>query len=278
MQVRLKEKPKVELAEAIAESFDAFLTKRNSFTWEEFLKDFRSLPASAFEDVQLTYVISNSLTILRETLPLHNIFSESKTDEKYLAKSISFPLYGLFRFLYENDDKSKKPFLTLMSEICEKIPETGYLLLYFLKIYCKLQTRKNSQQSYQFKTTIYRQICDATDEKIGDCLIRDLDLLEKENTNIYLWLLPDIYREFKSIAINNTDLLRITLRCIDAKNLRDIIYSVAQGKLTLFKNDGLIDCIRESFEFETYEQFCLWKLIQAHDVPLKFIQVCICKT
>ncbi|KPU75327.1 uncharacterized protein Dana_GF16127 [Drosophila ananassae] len=271
-KVRLKEKPKVELAEAIAESFEAFLTKRNSFAWEEFLKDFRSLPASAFEDFQLTYVISNSLIILRETLPLHNIFSESKTDEKYLAKSISYPLYGLFRFLYENDDKSKKPFQTLMSEICESIPETGYLLLYFLKIYCKLQTRKNSQQSYQFKTSIYRQICDATDEKIGDCLVRDLDLLEKENTNIYLWLLPDIYREFKSIVINNTDLLRVTLRCIDAKNLRDIIYSVAQGKLTLFKNDGIIDCIRESFEFETYEQFCLWKLIQAHDVPLKFIQ------
>ncbi|XP_043069639.1 integrator complex subunit 3 homolog [Drosophila bipectinata] len=271
-KVRLKEKPKVELSEAIAESFEAFLTKRNSFTWEEFLKDFRSLPASAFEDFQLTYVLSNSLIILRETLPQHNMFSESKTDEKYLAKSISYPLYGLFRFLYENDEKSKKPFQTLMSEICENIPETGYLLLYFMKIYCKLQTRKNSQQSYQFKSTIYRQICDATDEKICNCLIRDLDLLEKENTNIYLWLLPDIYREFKSIAINNTDLLRITLRCIDAKNLRDIIYSVAQGKLTLFKHDGLIDCIRESFEFETYEQFCLWKLIQAHDVPLKCIQ------
>ncbi|KAH8272175.1 hypothetical protein KR018_005668 [Drosophila ironensis] len=266
-KVRLKEKPKIELADAIAESFESFIVKRNSLTWEIFLKDFRPLPASAFEEFQLNYVISNTVLILRETLPQQNLFSESKTDEKFLAKSISYPLYGLFRFLYENDDKSKKPFQTLLSVICERIPETGYLLLYFMKIYCKLH-----KQSYQFKTTIYRQICDATDEKIGNCLIRDLDLLEKENTTIYLWLLPDIYREFKSIAINNTDILRITLRCIDAKNVRDIIYSIAQGKLTIFKQDGLIDCIRESFEFETYEQFCLWQLIQAHDVPLKCIQ------
>ncbi|XP_043064776.1 integrator complex subunit 3 homolog isoform X2 [Drosophila ficusphila] len=271
-KVRLKEKPKVELHESIAESFEAFITKRNSYTWEAFLKDFRPLPASAFEESQLNYVISNTVAILRETLPQQNIFSESKTEEKYLAKSISYPLYGLFRFLYENDEKSKKPFQMLLSEICERIPEIGYLLLYFMKTYCKLQTRKNSQQAYQFKISIYRQICDAVDDKIGNCLVRDLDLLERENTNIFLWLLPDVYREFKSIATNNTDLLRITLRCIDAKNVRDIIYSVAQGKLTIFKQDGLIDCIRESLEFETYEQFCLWQIVQAHDVPLKSIQ------
>uniref|UniRef100_A0A6P4EMV3 SOSS complex subunit A homolog n=1 Tax=Drosophila rhopaloa TaxID=1041015 RepID=A0A6P4EMV3_DRORH len=271
-KVRLKEKPKVELAEAIAESFEAFITKRNSYTWEAFLKDFRPLPASAFEEFQLTYVISNTVLILRETLPQQNIFSESKTEEKLLAKSISYPLFGLFRFLYENDEKSKKPFQSLLSEICEGIPEIGYLFLYFMKTYYKLQTRKNTQQSYQFKTTIYRQICDAVDDKIANCLVRDLDLLEKENTIIYLWILPDIYREFKSITINNTDILRITLRCIDAKNLRDIIYSVAQGKLTIFKQDGLIDCIRESLEFETYEQFCLWQIVQAHDIPLKSIQ------
>ncbi|XP_041566076.1 integrator complex subunit 3 homolog isoform X1 [Drosophila elegans] len=271
-KVRLKEKPKVELAEAIADSFETFITKRNSYTWEAFLKDFRSLPASAVEEFQLNYVISNTVLILRETLPQQNIFSESKTEEKLLAKSISYPLYGLFRFLYENDEKNKKPFQTLLSEICDRIPEIGYLFLYFMKIYYKLQARKNSQQSYQFKTSIYRQICDAINDKIGNCLVRDLDLLEKENTIIYLWLLPDIYREFKSIAVNNTDILRITLRCIDAKNVRDIIYSVAQGKLTIFKQDGLIDCIRESLEFETYEQFCLWQIVQAHDVSLKSIQ------
>jgi len=36
--------------------------------------------------------------------------------------------------------------------------------------------------------------------------------------------------------------------------VRDVIYSGAQGKLTIFEQDGLINCIRESFEFETYEQ------------------------
>uniref|UniRef100_A0A0K8U3V3 Integrator complex subunit 3 n=1 Tax=Bactrocera latifrons TaxID=174628 RepID=A0A0K8U3V3_BACLA len=274
-KVRLKEKPipeKIDLPASISDSFETFVTKRNSFTWEAFLLDFRTLPASALDEAQLNYVISNTHLILRETLPQQNIFTDSKTDEKNLAKSISYPLFGLFRFLYENDDKSKKPFQTLLSEICERMPEIGYLLLYFMKVHVKLQTRKNSQQATQFKTPIYRLLCEASGEKVDDCLARDLDLLEKESTIIFLWLLPDIYREFKSTAINNSELLRITLRCIDAKNLRDLIYYVAQGKLTLFKQDGLIDCLRESLVYETFEQLSLWQLVQAHDVPLKCLQ------
>lgn len=275
-KVRLKEKPipeKIDLPASISDSFETFVTKRNSFTWEAFLLDFRTLPASALDEAQLNYVISNTHLILRETLPQQNIFTDSKTDEKNLAKSISYPLFGLFRFLYENDEKSKKPFQTLLAEICERIPEIGYLLLYFMKVHVKLQTRKNSQQATQFKTPIYRLLCEASGEKVDDCLARDLDLLEKESTIIFLWLLPDIYREFKSTAINNSELLRITLRCIDAKNLRDLIYYVAQGKLTLFKQDGLIDCLRESLVYETFEQLSLWQLVQAHDVPLKCLQV-----
>lgn len=268
------EKPeKIELPAIISDSFETFVTKRNSFTWEAFLDDFRTLPASAIDDTQLQYVISNTHLILRETLPLQSIFPDSKTDEKNLAKSISYPIFGLFRFLYENEDKSKKPFQSLLTEICKRIPETGYLLLYFMKVHVKLQTRKNAQQAAQFKTNIYRLICDATDDKVDDCIARDLDLLEQENTAIYLWLLPDIYREFKATAINNSDLLKITLRCIDAKNLRDLMYYVAQGKLTLFKQDGLIECVRDSLCYETFEQLCLWQLVQAHDVPLKCLQV-----
>lgn len=237
--------------------------------------DFRTLPASALDEAQLQYVISNAHLILRETLPLQSIFPDSKTDEKNLAKSISYPIFGLYRFLYENEEKSKKPFQTMLTEICENIPEAGFLLLYFMKVHSKLQTRKNTQQSCQFKTNVYRLLCDAVDEKIEDCLVRDLDLLEKENTGVFLWLLPDIYREFKSSTINNSDLLKITLRCIDAKNLRDLMYYVAQGKLTLFKQEGLIECMRDSLGYETFEQLCLWQLVQAHDVPLKCLQVLI---
>ncbi|XP_037957894.1 integrator complex subunit 3 homolog isoform X2 [Teleopsis dalmanni] len=274
-KVRLKEKPapeKVELPSSISESFEGFVAKKSSYMFERFLEDFHPLLASALDEVQLNYVISNTHFILRDTLPQQNLFSESKTEEKNLAKSISYPLFGLFRFLYESEEKSKKPFQTFLAEICDRMSETGYLLLYFMKVYVKLQTRKNVQLTYQFKTSVYRQLSDATGQKIEICLTRDLDLLEKENTNIFLWLLPDIYREFKSCAINNSELLLITLRCIDAKNLRDLMYYIAQGKLTLFKQEGLIDCIRDSLSYETFEQVCLWQLIQAHDVPLSYLQ------
>jgi len=82
-------------------------------------------------------VISNTFLILRKTLPQHTLFSKSKTEKKLLAKSISYPLYDLFRFFYENDEKSKNQFQTLLSMLFESIPETGYLLLYFMKVHCK---------------------------------------------------------------------------------------------------------------------------------------------
>jgi len=48
---------------------------------------------------------------------------------------------------------------------------------------------------------------------------------------------------------------------------------IVLGDFNLPNMDGLIDCIRESLEFETYKQFCLLKIVQAHGVPLKSIQV-----
>ncbi|XP_055918367.1 integrator complex subunit 3 homolog [Eupeodes corollae] len=273
-KVRLKEKPtteKTELPSSISDSFDQFVLKRNSSSLEEFVDQFRTLTVSLIDEQQQLYVSSNVQAILKETLP-ENIFTESKTDEKSLSRSISYPIFTVFRSLYESEEKVKKPFSVLLASIYEKIPETGYLLLYFLKVYTKVQARRNANQCYQFKTCVYKTLCDALEEKIDKCLVRDLNALENENTQMFLWLLPDIYREFKSNVVNNNEMIKITLRCVDAKNIRDLMYYIAQGKLSLFKHDGLINCIRDSLSYETFEQLCLWQLVQAHDIPLKCLQ------
>ncbi|XP_055859113.1 integrator complex subunit 3 homolog [Episyrphus balteatus] len=273
-KVRLKEKPtaeKTELPSSISDSFDQFLNKRNSSTLEEFIDQFRTLTVSAIDEQQQMYITSNVQAILKDTLP-ENIFTDSKTDEKSLSKSISYPIFTVFRSLYESEEKVKKPFSALLASIYERIPETGYLLLYFLKVYTKVQARRNANQCYQFKTCVYKTLCDALEEKVDKCLVRDLNALENENTQMFLWILPDIYREFKTNVVNNNEMIKITLRCVDAKNIRDLMYYIAQGKLALFKHDGLINCIRDSLSYETFEQLCLWQLVQAHDIPLKCLQ------
>lgn len=201
--------------------------------------------------------------------------------------------------MYLSEEKLKKPFVLLLSGLCEKIPSFGYLLLYFLKVFSKLQTRKSQSQnqqnasssggtgsggggggagagqvtSFPFKISLYKQLCESMEDKMDKCLVRDLQALENEYSHIFIWLITDVYREFKSVVVNNSDIIRIILSSIDAKNLRDLIYNVIQGKLIMFKIDSLIDCIRKSLDYETFEQVWFWQLLQAHDIPIEYFQV-----
>lgn len=278
-KVRLKEKPapdKVDLPASITDSFEKFIQIKTTATFEQFINDYRTLtPSQALDQEQQQYVFNNVTTVLKQTLP-QIIFTESKSDEKLLAESISYPLFSLFRTMYQYEDKCKKSFQTLLTSIIQRIPSVGYMILYFLKVYTKLQSRKNLNQNYPFKINIYKQLCDANinteDKSIEKCLVRDLTDLESENSQIFIWLISDIFREFKQIAVNNSEIIKIILSCIDAKNLRDLIYSVTQGKLILFKQDDIIDCVRDSLCYETFEQFCFWQLVQAHDVPIESLQ------
>lgn len=129
-----------------------------------------------------------------------------------------------------------------------------------------------------FKKNVYRLLCEWSGAADGDssvdaCLARDLGELETSSVPVFLWLLPDVVREFKPALLNNSAVLRVLCGCLDARGLRDLIYAVTQGKLVLFRNEGVIGCVRDSLEYETFEQYCLWQLVLAHDVPIEYLQV-----
>jgi hypothetical protein len=205
------------------------------------------------------------------------IFPESKNDEK-LSESIQYPIFVLFKLLYQYEEKCKKCLIELLVQCYNRLPSTGYLLLYFLKVYAKLQSRKNQNSTLVFKTNVYKMLCDSNNDQaqkkqLDQCLAHDLALLEKYSSPMFLWLLPDIYREFDNLMVNNSDVIRILVGCVDGRNLRDIIYSVTQGKLVIVKDGGVLDVVRHSLCYETFEQFCLWQIVQAHDVPIEYLQV-----
>lgn len=266
---------KVELPKSINESFNKFLLSKTTSDFESFLNDFRTSSPS-FDSEQESYFYEKTSQLLKSTLlPLDGnkcIFPESKNDEK-LTESLNYPVYGLFKVLYQYEDKCKKCILDLLVSLHEQLPNLGYLLLYFLKVYAKLQSRAKQNASLVFKINVYKLYCQCNSLKLEESLANDLNLLEKFNTSIFLWLLPDIYREFKCTMINNSDIIKILVSCVDAKNLRDLIYNVTQGKLVILKNDGIIDVLRQSLNYETFEQLCVWQIVQAHDVPIASIQV-----
>lgn len=283
-KVRLKEKPvpdRVDLPSSIKESFEKFVSSKSLADFDSFLIDFRTGTGAQLDVDQEIYVFDNILSICKSTLPEKGDLDEFKNIHK-LEQSINFPLYGIFKILYQQEEKGKKcPVMPKLLEYCHsRSPNMGFLLLYYLKVHSKLASKKNEKAPVVFRSSVYKlfyqwinQKSKETNQKIDACLERDLSLMEQYSLNMFLWLIPDVYREFDSYMVNNSDILRIVVGRIDGKNLRDLVFDITQGKLVMFKKDDVIDVVRDSLEYETFEQLCTWQLIQAHDVPLSSVQV-----
>lgn len=283
-KVRLKEKPasdKVDLPNHIRDSFEKFLSTKTLADFDLFLSDFRTGSAAQLDSEQESYVFDNVLNVCKSTLPEKCDLDEFKSVTK-LEQSINFPLFGIFKVLYQQEEKGKKcPVMPKLLEYCQsRSPNMGFLLLYYLKVHSKLASKKNEKAPVVFRSSVYKlfyqwinQKSKETNQKIDACLEKDLTLMEQYSLNMFLWLIPDVYREFDTYMLNNSDVLKIVVGCIDAKNLRDLVFDITQGKLTMFKNDGVIDVVRDSLDYETFEQICLWQLLHAHDVPIANLQV-----
>lgn len=283
-KVRLKEKPvpdKVDLPNSIRDSFEKFLTSKTLVDFDSFLADFRSSSAEKLDAEQESYVFDNILNICKVTLPDKCDLEEFKSIQK-LEQSINFPLYSIYKVLYQQEEKGKK--CTVMPKLLEycysRSPNMGFLLLYYLKVHSKLASKKNEKAPVVFRSSVYKlfyqwinQKSKESNQNIETCLEKDLTLMEQYSLGMFLWLIPDIYREFDSLMVNNSDILKVVVGCIDAKNLQDLVFDITQGKLVMFKNDGVLDVVRDSLEYETLEQMCLWQLLHAHDVPISCVQV-----
>jgi integrator complex subunit 3 len=271
-KVRLKEKPGVDLPAGIKDSFEKFLASKNLADFESFLADFKGTSIDAEQEV---YIFDNIYSICKATLPEKCELEEFKSVAK-LESSINFPLYGIFKALVLQEEKEKSKKLPKLLEYCySRSPNMGFLLLYYLKVHSKLAAKKNEKAPAVFKSSAYKLFYASINpkSKIDACLQKDLTLMEQYSLNMFLWLVPDVYREFDTQLVNNSEVLKTIVGCIDAKNLRDLVYDITQGRLKMFSNDGVVEVVRESLDYETFEQMCLWQLLTAHDVPISYIQV-----
>lgn len=293
-KVRLKEKPgvdMVDLPKALRDSFAKFVSSKTLSDFESFLSDYRS-NGQSLDSEQEAYVMANILAIFKSTIPekcdlnefesvhkLGEVDNGQKLEQK-LEQSINHPLYGIYKVLNQHEEKDKKCGVVtkILAHCHSRLPGMGFLLLYYLKVNSRLGSLKNNHKvPITFRSSVYKLfyqwINNKSFQKIDVCLERDLQLMEQYSLNVFLWLLADIYREFETYVINNSEILKIVLGCIDARNLHDLICDITQGKLIMFKNDGLLEVVRDSLEFETFEQLFFWQLLSAHEVPISCIQV-----
>lgn len=93
-----------------------------------------------------------------------------------------------------------------------------------------------------------------------------------------------------NFAQGNAELLHLIVSCIDSIQLQDLICQILQANMNMFKKDSFLSILSEylivglkkennpillildtSLEWETFEQYCLWQLISAHNIPIDYV-------
>jgi len=134
--------------------------------------------------------------------------------------------------------------------------------LYFLK----------ASKTNDVKMSAYRDFCKTLDNRdLESCLISDLRHCQEDDIRLFCFLIPDVYTQFPNIALGHAELLNLIVACIDSTQLQDLICHILQGNLVMFRKDSFLSVLNASLEWETFEQYCLWQLIAAHNIPVDYV-------
>ncbi|CAH0553615.1 unnamed protein product [Brassicogethes aeneus] len=195
--------------------------------------------------------------------------------EEGLLDSIKSPLFVIFKTLYRlgsKDEASKDILNRLAAEMHNHIPGLGYLILYFLKVQIRTENKKEDQtKASALKISVYKDFCQTIAKKLDLCLFDDLTTCHVSDTKLMMWIVPDLYRDFKQQTLNNAQILRVIISAIDCRQLQTLVGKVLQGHLVMFKSENILPLMKTSLSWESIEQLFFWQLVNAHDISIDIL-------
>lgn len=96
-------------------------------------------------------------------------------------------------------------------------------------------------------------------------------LCHEDDIYLLCYLVPDVYMEFQNVAVGNVHLLQLVVSTVDASQLQDLICQIMQGHLRMLKKESFTTILTASLHWETFEQYCFWQLIAAHDFSIESV-------
>lgn len=149
----------------------------------------------------------------------------------------------------------------------------GYSLLFYLRALYERDLRAErdcgKKKNVKFKASVYKDYCGFLEVKLADSIAEDFERCQECDANLLVWLIPDVYREFGDAVQNHIRLLHVIVSTIDAGQLQRLVCLTLQGNLMMFKSDDINKLLTTSLGWETFEQYCLWQLLTAHDVAVE---------
>lgn len=195
-----------------------------------------------------------------------------------LETAINSPIFSMFTFLSNSGSEGeakRKLVLETFKEIQAQggLQCVGFCLLFYLKVCFERDRRAERdaarRRNVKFKAEIYREYCNYLELKLSDSLADDFERCQECDANVLVWLIPDVYREFKDQAQNHIRLLHAIVSTLDAYQLQRLVCLTLQGNLMMFKSDDITTMLSTSLGWETFEQYCLWQLLTAHDISVE---------
>ncbi|PIK62170.1 putative integrator complex subunit 3-like [Apostichopus japonicus] len=183
-----------------------------------------------------------------------------------MEDTLGKPLFVIYRNLSQGNEEGTCPIqlLTLVCVLYEKHTNIGYSLLFYL--------HGSSMLREGNKLHVYEEVCKNTDS--GDlisCLVKDFRACQEEDVNLLCYLVPPVYTQFAEITIPNTDLLQSIVSCIDSAQLQTLICRIMQGDVQIYKKETLAKVVEATLRWETFEQYCVWQLLSAHDIEVEHL-------
>ena len=126
-----------------------------------------------------------------------------------------------------------------------------------------------SVSTIKSKANVYRDLCEAIDQNysLDICVVNDMRQCQEDDVSLFVFLLPDIYKNFTKHTVGNVDLLYLVVSCVDGKQVQTLVCHVVARDFIMFKKDSVQGVLTASLGWETFEQYALWQLISAHDLP-----------
>ncbi|XP_032668419.1 integrator complex subunit 3 isoform X3 [Odontomachus brunneus] len=228
-------------------------------------------------DVETIPTLASCLSSILSPQITPRIFPSDNMNEETLTDSISTPLFVMFRNQFQlckEEDNRRKLLARVLAEMQSLQPRIGYLLLYFLKVWGREEEKREGEPSNMLndvKASVYKDFCAQREKKLDVCLVSDLKLCHEDNICMLCYLVPDVYMGFQNVALGNAQLLHLVVSTVDPRQLQDLICQIMQGHLKMLKKESFTSLLTASLNWDSFEQFCFWQLIFAHDFPVDYV-------
>ncbi|XP_023951765.1 integrator complex subunit 3 homolog [Bicyclus anynana] len=214
------------------------------------------------------------VAILQEAPPMKLSRFPSQTELDTIMNS---PIFAMFQYLVPGNSTEgrRKLVLETLKEINSQatVQCVGYCLLFYLKVCYEREKRAErdpvKKRNVKFKAGVYKDYCSYLELKVAESLADDFEKCQETDANILVWLIQDVYREYKDQVQNHIRLLHIIVSTLDAGQLQRLVCLTLQGNLMMFKSDDITTMLSTSLSWETFEQYCLWQLLTAHEISVE---------